>query len=136
MKVFITASFKGGKNKEEIELLCALVKESGFEDFCFIRDVENYQKTFDNPKELMNRAKEEIIRSDVLLIDMTHKPTGRAIEAGIAFAHNKKIILIMERGTEIKDTAKGISDALIEYDEIEDIVDPLKSLYTDWSKDR
>lgn len=136
MKVFITASFKEGKNKDEIKYLCSLIKESGFEDFCFIRDVENYQKIFDNPKELMKRAKEEIEKSDVLLIDMTHKPTGRAIEAGIAFAQNKKIISIMKKGTKIKDTTRGISDAVIEYDEIKDIVNPLISLFNEWNGDK
>jgi hypothetical protein len=39
MKVFITASFKDGKNRVDIEQLCSLVRKSGFEDFCFIRDV-------------------------------------------------------------------------------------------------
>ncbi|MFO7711052.1 MAG: hypothetical protein R6V53_04790 [Candidatus Woesearchaeota archaeon] len=134
MRVFITASFKEGKNREEIELLCSLIKESGFEDFCFIRDIENYQKQFDDPGELMNRAKEEIQKSDVLLIDMTHKPTGRAIEAGIAFAQGKRIISIMKTGTKIKDTTRGISDALIEYENIKDIVNPLRSLLKEWSE--
>jgi len=133
MKVFITASFKGGINKEEIELLCLLAKESGFQDFCFIRDIENYQKVFDDPKKLMNRSKEEIEKCDILLIDMTNKPTGRAIEAGIAFAQNKKIILIMKKGTKIKDTASGISDAIIEYENIRDIVEPLSSLFNEWN---
>ena len=132
MKVFITASFKEGKNKDEIEYLCSLIKESGFQDFCFIRDVENYQKIFDDPKDLMNRAKEEIAQCEVLLIDMTNKPTGRAIEAGIAFAQNKKIISIMKKGTKIKDTTKGISDAIIEYDNLKDIVTPLNSLLKEW----
>jgi nucleoside 2-deoxyribosyltransferase len=136
MKVFITASFKEGNNQEEIELLCSLIKESGFEDFCFIRDVENYKKIFNDSRELMNRAKEEILKSDVLLIDMTHKPTGRAIEAGIAFAQNKKIISIMKKGTKIKDTTKGISDAIIEYENIEEIVNPLNSLFNEWSGDK
>ena len=136
MKIFITASFKEGKNKDEIEYLCSLIRESGFEDFCFIRDIENYQKIFDDPKELMNRAKEEISKSDILLIDMTHKPTGRAIEAGIAFAQNKKIISIMKKGTKIKDTTRGISDAVIEYDDIKEIVTPLNSLFNKWNGDK
>ncbi len=133
MKVFITASFKEGKNKDEIESLCSLIKESGFQDFCFIRDVEHYQKMFDDPKELMNRAKKEIKQCDSLLIDMTNKPTGRAIEAGIAFAQNKKIISIMKKGTRIKDTTKGISDAIIEYEDIKEIVNPLNSLFKKWT---
>jgi len=126
MRIFITASF--GDSKEKIEEICSLVKFAGFEDFCFIRDVENYQKIFDNSKELMQRAKEEIEKSDALLIDMTDKPTGRAIEAGIAYVLNEKIIVIMKKGTEIKDTVIGIADAIIKYDNIADIVSELEKL--------
>ncbi len=128
MKLFITASFKNGLNKEEVECLCGLAKQAGFEDFCFIRDVENYQKVFYNPQELMERAREEIKKSDALLIDLTDKPTGRAIEAGIAFALDKKIVVIAKKGTQIKDTSKGIANLLIEYETVEDIVKPLR----DW----
>ena len=134
MKVFITASFKEGRNKEGIEKLCRVVKNAGFEDFCFIRDVENYQKIFNNPRELMNRAKKEILDSDVLLFDATEKSTGRAIELGIAFANGKKIITIMKEGTVIKDTLKGASDVIVSYNKIEDIEDQLKCTYQEWSK--
>lgn len=127
-RMFITASFQNGENKEEIEYLCSLVKKAGFDDFCFIRDIENYQKVFTDPKELMTRAKEEIEKSDYFLIDMTDKPTGRAIEAGIAYALEKKIVVIMKRGTQIKDTTRGISDLIIEYDNIDDITDKLAQL--------
>jgi len=126
MKVFITASF--GETKEEIEKLCSAVKLAGFEDFCFIRDVENYQKIFDNPKELMQRTREEIKKCDALLIDMTDKPTGRMIEVGIAYSLNKKIIVIMKSGTQIKDTTRGIADVIIEYDKIEDITKTLNKI--------
>jgi|TARA_B100002003_G_C14146773_1_gene551434 nucleoside 2-deoxyribosyltransferase len=134
MRIFITATFKEGENKEEIGYLCSLIRESGFQDFCFIRDVENYKKVFDNPKDLMKRAKEEISKSDVLLIDMSNKPTGRAIEAGIAFDQNKKIISIMKKGTKIKDTTKGISNLIIEYETLSDIVKPLNSFYIELNK--
>lgn len=125
MRIFITASF--GDSQKNIENLCSIVKAAGLEDFCFIRDVENYKKIFDDEKELMRKAKEEIQKSDALLIDMTEKPTGRAIEAGMAYALGKKIIVIMKRGTQIKDTARGIADTIIEYDEIGDIKEGLKS---------
>jgi nucleoside 2-deoxyribosyltransferase len=79
----------------------------------------------------MKRAKEEIEKSDFLLIDMTDKPTGRAIEAGIAYALNKKIIVIMKKGTQIKDTTRGISEEVIEYNNLEDIVKPLTKIISD-----
>ena len=126
MKIFITANFQGDDNRLEIESLCRIVKSSGFKDFCFIRDVENYEKTFTDPKLLMQRAKEEINNADALLIDVTNKPTGRAIEAGIAYALNKQIIVIAKKGTNIKETTLGIADLVIEYEIIEDIVNFLK----------
>lgn len=126
MRIYITASF--GEPKEKTEELCRLVKTAGFEDFCFIRDVENYRKVFDKPKELMRRAKEEIQKSDILLIDVTDKPTGRAIEAGIAYALGKKIIVIMKKGVKIKDTVRGMADLIIEYDKIAEIVPRLKEI--------
>ncbi|NOQ55697.1 MAG: hypothetical protein GQ477_02710 [Nanohaloarchaea archaeon] len=134
MNVFITVSFRDGKNRDEIEYLCSLIRKSNFKDFCFIRDIENYQKVFDDSRTLMNKAKAEIEKCDVLLIDMTDKPTGRAIEAGIAFAQNKKIISIMKKGTKIKDTVRGITDIVIEYDDISEIVKPLRSLFEQWNK--
>jgi len=66
----------------------------------------------------MHRAKQEIAKSDALLIDVTDKPTGRAIEAGIAYALGKKIILIMKKGTKIKDTSRGIANVIIEYNKL------------------
>ncbi len=128
LRMFITSSFENSSNREEIERLCELVRSVGFEDFSFIRDVENYQHVFDNPKDLMKRAFEEIEKSDILLIDMTEKPTGRAIEAGIAYALGKKIIIIIKKDTLLKDTAKGIADEILEYELIDEIVDKLKQL--------
>ncbi len=131
MRIFITATFKESKNKKEIEHLCSLVRDSGFEDFCFIRDVEHYQKTFTDPKELMSRVKKEIEKSDILLIDMSDIPTGgRAIEAGMAYALNKKIIILIKKGTTIKNTSIGISNYIIEYEKLEDIMLVLKNLYS------
>lgn len=131
MKLFITAHFKNGENKTEIEYLCNLAKQAGFEDFCFIRDVENYEKVFDNPEDLMARAKEEIKLCDALLIDLSDKSTGRAIEAGMAFAMDKKIIIIAKHGTLLKDTAKGIADMVILYNNIDEIVPELKKWIQD-----
>lgn len=132
MKVFITASFKNGENKAEIEQLCAIVKNAGFEDFCFIRDIENYKKVFNDSKELMERARTEILNCDVLLFDATEKSTGRAIEVGIAYANKKKIIVIMKEGAKIKDTLRGVADSVITYKVIEDIQDGLKQTYLGW----
>lgn len=128
MRIYITSSFED--SRKEIERLCSIVKLAGFEDFSFIRDIENYEKIFDDPKRLMKSAEDEIKKSDALLIDMTDKPTGRAIEAGMAYSLGKKIIVIMKRGTKIKDTTRGIANYIVEYDTIEDILFQFKDIAT------
>jgi nucleoside 2-deoxyribosyltransferase len=134
MKIYVTSSF--GDSKEAIERLCSIVRSSGHEDFNFMRDVENYQKVFNDPQQLMRRAKDEIQKSDAFLIDMTDKPTGRAIEAGIAYAFGKKIIVIMKRGTAIKDTTRGIADMLVEYNDLDEIAEALKNFSKEFSASR
>ncbi|NCA93921.1 MAG: hypothetical protein GX765_01315 [Candidatus Moranbacteria bacterium] len=80
-----------------MKTLCAIIKKSGFEDFCFISDVENYQKVFYNDHELMQIAREEIGKCDALLIDFDGPASGRMIELGITYALNKKVILITKK---------------------------------------
>ena len=73
----------------------------------------------------MKRVKEEVSKSDALLIDLTLKPTWRAMVAWIAYTLGKPVITIMKHGTPIKDTMKGISHTIIEYDSMEDAISPL-----------
>lgn len=133
MKIYITATFKGSDNRKYIEDLSSAVKKSGFEDFCFIRDVENYKKIFHDGQELMQRAMEEIKKSDALLVDFSGPSHGRMIELGIAYAFNKKIVLITKKGTFVKETVLGVTDGIIEYEKLTDIIKPLSKLHLDWS---
>jgi nucleoside 2-deoxyribosyltransferase len=128
MKLFVTARFKGDENIADIERLCRIARNAGFDDFCFIRDIEKYQRgVFSDSHELMARAREELLKCDALLIDVTDSPGGgRVIEAGIAFGHNKPVIIIAKRGTKVGVPMSGIAAVIIEYDEIDDIAAPLR----------
>lgn len=127
MKICVTARFKSGENKDEIEALCSVVRAAGAKDFCFVRDIENYEKMFDNPQELWQRAREEIEKCDALLIDVTDKPTGgRVVEAGIAFALHRPIIVIVKNGIEYKEIYDGIASTVVRYETFKDIIPALK----------
>lgn len=127
MKVYIATRFKGSENKKEIEELCAAVKAAGLEDFNFIRDVEHYKHTFDNPKELWQRTHDEINACDALLVDISDHPTGgRLVEAGIAYALKKPVIVIKKPGVEYKTLFDGISSTVIEYKNFKDLTNQLK----------
>lgn len=128
MKIYIAARFKGAENKPEIESLCAAVRASGLEDFCFIRDVENYEKTFDNPQELWARTLQEMNACDAFLIDVSDRPTGgRVIEAGIAYAQKQPIFVLVKSGVDYKEIYDGIATLVITYDDYSDIIEPLKN---------
>ncbi len=128
MKVYITARFKGEENRAEIEALCAAVKAADMEDFCFVRDVESYKKTFDDPRDLWKRARLEIEACDALLIDLSDAPSGgRVLEAGIAYALGLPIFVVVKSGVPYKECYRGIATALITYERYDDIIVPLKS---------
>ncbi len=126
MRLYITARFKGQENKPEIEELCAAVEAAGMEDFCFIRDVENYQKTFNDPKDLWERSKLEIQKCDALLIDVSDSPSdGRVVEAGIAYALGLPIFVIAKNDVSYKNFFNGIATQVIRYEKYGDITAPL-----------
>jgi nucleoside 2-deoxyribosyltransferase len=125
-KIYITAHFAGADNKAEIEKLCSLIKEAGYQDFCFIRDVEHYEKMFFDSRLLMKRALEELEQCDALFIDFDGPGTGRIVELGMAYALKKKIIIATKKGTTVRDTIRGVADLFIEYTEISEIVEPMK----------
>ena len=127
MKVFITASYG---NKKEIDRICSIVKNAGFDDYCFARD----EGFFDDQQLMMEKAREKIEECDALLFDASEESTGRAIEVGIAYANKKKIIVTLEEGVVIKDTLRGVADKVITYKNIEEIEEMLNKLCLKWTK--
>jgi nucleoside 2-deoxyribosyltransferase len=127
MKVYVAARFKGADNKQEIEALCKAVRDAKLKDFCFIRDIEHYKHTFDDPKELWDRAYHELRACDALLIDVSDYPTGgRLVETGMAYALRKPVIVTKKRGVQHKGLFDGIGDTMIEYDDYPDLSHQLK----------
>lgn len=119
--MFVAASFE---NREETQKLCFVLEKTNFEIYCFARD----EGIFTTSKEMMEKSAKEIEKSDIFLMDASEKHTGRSIEAGIAYAYGKKIIVIAKNGTMIKDTITGIADMVIKYERIEEILALLSEL--------
>lgn len=129
MKIYVTSRFKGSAdNKASIERLCLAVRAAGLEDFHFIRDVEHYRPGFfTSQKELWSAAMQYLAGCDALLMDVTDAPSGgRLVEAGMAYALNKPIYVIVKNGLDYKDFYDGIATTIIKYDQIEDITEQLR----------
>ena len=128
MKIYIAVRYKGLENKSEIEALCTAVSAAEMEDFCFVRDIEHYQHTFDDPRELWKSIAEEISNRDALLIDVSDSPSGgRVVEAGIAYALGKPIFVVVKKGVVYKGLYDGISSVVIPFETLEDVTKALKT---------
>ena len=126
MKVYVTARFKGVENKDEIEALCAAVRAAGMEDFCFVRDIEHYQHTFSDVRELWRQSLACINACDALLIDVSDEPTGgRVVEAGIAYGLGKPVYVIAQIGVAYKGLFDGVSSRVIIYETLDDVTEAL-----------
>lgn len=124
MRIFVTARYNP-ENSTDVDMLCDAVRKTGHQDYCFVRDVEK----IDDPKELWQRALEEIKKSDCLLVDVSDAPSGgRVLEAGIAFALHIPVVVVAKTGTTFKDIFTGISDKILFYDQYSDLTPSLQKL--------
>ena len=128
MKVYVTARHEAAsENKRDIEALCSAVREAGMTDFCFIRDIERYRHTFDDPKELWARAFDELAACEALLVDVSDQPSGgRLVEAGMAYALKKPVIVVKRHGITHKKLFDGLASSIITYTDHEDLSKQLK----------
>jgi len=79
-----------------------------------------------NDKELMALALQKVDESDLVLVELSNKSVGVGIEAGYAKARGKTIIYLHKTGTNIKQAMNGIADHVVEYEQVEDVINWIK----------
>jgi nucleoside 2-deoxyribosyltransferase len=127
MKVYVSTRYKGSESRHEVERLTKAVRGAGLKDFSFVRDVEKYKHVFDDPKKLWARTKDEIGACDALLIDVSDHPSGsRLVEAGMAYALGKTVIVVKHHDATHKAVFDGISSVVITYSDDMDLMKQLK----------
>ncbi len=130
MKIYVTVRSKSAD--QQIEKLSGAIKAASMTDFCFGRDVQDYEQIQHDPKQLWQRMYDEIGACDALLIDVSDYPTGgRLIETGIAYALRKPIIVVKKHGIHHKAAFDGVSSVIIEYDDSKDLTAHLKKFEKD-----
>ena len=133
MKVYITTYFRGKPDRQKIRELSAAVRDAEMDEMWFVRDIEHYKHTFDNPKEKWEKMYDEIGASDLVLIDVSDGTNSRrAVELGVALALRKSVIITVRRGVEYKKVFTEIASTVIEYETYKDITQQLKK----YEKDR
>lgn len=133
MRLYVTSTNSGTNGRTELERLCELVEKAGWDTFCFKRDIEQWDDIFRDQRTLRVRTLLEMRRCDALLVDVSHDAAAAAIEAGMAYACGKRIILLAENGRPPAESMRSIADAVIEYGTIDDIQPELVRLYDKWA---
>lgn len=126
MRTYIAISYAGKKRlKEELEVIQSSLVQFGITAFVFAD-----QYTFKPEEEslMMQKAMEEIDRSDLLIAAASEKAIGIGIEAGYAKGKGKPVIYIRHHKAEHSTTLSGISDFQIIYVDLQDLAQKLKSI--------
>jgi 2'-deoxynucleoside 5'-phosphate N-hydrolase len=110
-----------GHNRLLIEALSTCLENHGFETVCVFRDLEDWGKITFAPAELMHRAFQAIDASDLVVVELSEKGVGVGIEAGYAYARQIPIITLAQRGADISDTLRGISQQVLAYSDLAEV---------------
>ena len=110
-------------NRSRIEGITAVLAKLGYETVCVTRDLEQWGTVSFTPEDLMTRSFAAIDACDILVVDLTEKGVGVGIEAGYAYARGIPIITIAQTRASLSDTLRGISSAVVQYTQYNDLVD-------------
>lgn len=91
--------------------------------------VANYHFRAGEEVLMMQKAFEEIDKSDFLIAELTHKSIGAGIEMGYAYSTDKPIIYIRENVAKTSSTALGIASYDIVYTNKEELFEKLKEIF-------
>jgi len=126
MRAYIAISYAGRKRlQEELEAIQSSLVQSDIIPFVF---VDQYTFKPEVESAMMQKAMEEIDRSDLLIAAASEKAIGIGIEAGYAKGKGKPVIYIRHHKAEHSTTLSGISDYQIIYVDLHDLAQKLQSI--------
>ncbi len=127
MRAYIAISYTGRERlQEELGAIQSTLVQYGIIPFVF---VDQYTFTPQEETGMMQKAMEEIDRSDLLIAAASEKAIGIGIEAGYAKAKGKPVIYIRHIDAEHSTTLSGISDYTIIYPDLIYIAENLKRIF-------
>src|SRR3989344_4090416 len=115
MKIFISTKFKGLRNKKELEYLEECLDRLGYKHFLAVKHLDDFGRKPISYNIFMKRALENIKKSDACLIYLSDKGMGIGIEAGMAKALNKKVIVLVPKERKVSMSLEGIADKIIKF---------------------
>ncbi|MCD4771674.1 nucleoside 2-deoxyribosyltransferase domain-containing protein [archaeon] len=133
MRIYVAYKLSGTnveKLRLRLEKISKIIEKLGHKSFIFIRDVQDWKPGEMKPEEVMERARIEMKKSDVILVvlESAEKGEGLLIESGYMKGLGKKLIVASKedcRGFLLK----GIADEVFEFDGDRELEDKLNRIF-------
>jgi hypothetical protein len=131
MRYYISYKFLGldkEELKKKLNVISSAIEEMGYGSFIFFRDKQNWGTIQMSIDEIIKSAFFEINKSEVFFafVESDEKSEGMLLEAGYAKASNKKIILAIKKGIDLR-FLRSIADTIIEFDDFSSLKEKIKS---------
>ncbi len=132
MRIYLTYKLSGAdkeKLRNELEKISQCLEGLGYQTFIFYRDINKWGEIEILPDKILEKAFKEIKNSDIVFafLDKIEKSEGMLLELGYAKALNKKIILAIQKDIPKFFFTKSISDIIIEFKDLKNLVKKIKS---------
>lgn len=130
MRIFLGIRFPGNdSNRDEVESVIDSIEKAGVQVYCVRRDLENWGTDTFMPGELMKRTFAEIVKSDILIADVSDWPMGVGVEAGFAFGKDIPVICICRDGKKVASTVAGPAEKVIVYKSYDELTETLRDAF-------
>ncbi len=104
------------------------LEQLGLSTFIFKRDANHVPQIMKNPKKIMNFLMNQIILSDVVLVEYSYPSPGLVIEAAWGKLLGKKIVFISQYDKNLPPPLEGIIDYKIKYSDFTNLKSKFKTL--------
>jgi hypothetical protein len=130
MRYYIAYKFLGSDGeelKEKLNTISSVIEEAGHNPFIFFRDIKKWGAIKMSPDDIINSAFVELKKSDAFFafVESDEKSEGMLLESGYAKASNKKIILAIKKGINLR-FLRSIADTIIEFEDLSDLKEKMK----------
>ena len=122
MKVFVAIKVPRGHTErtQMAQAVSQMLQNNGHDVFLAYWELE--QRGISDPRQFMPLVREQIRRSDLMIILYDAELRGGLIEAGIAYTIGVPIWLAHRRGERVSSSALGCAEIVVEYSDPGDLV--------------
>ena len=124
-RVYLSVPIIANRNLDIAKIIAETLENEGYE-IISKWVLEESIKTYIPPKDILERDIESVLKSDILIAEVSNPSHGVGMEIAIAFLSGKKIIFIKHKDSKLSYMLQGIPNKeIIEYYSKKDIKEKL-----------